>query len=42
MQQQDVKLRRTAAAAMMVVKRKNIVKMLGMTAGLAIKKTVSP
>ena len=39
MQQQDDRLRAKVAAAIRVVRRKNILKMLGTRAGLAIKKT---
>jgi hypothetical protein len=40
MQQQELRLRAMAVAAMMVDRRRNILKMLGSGAGLAIKKTV--
>ncbi len=40
MQQHDDRLRAKAAAEMRVVRRKNILKMLGTRASLAIKKTV--
>jgi hypothetical protein len=39
MQQQEDRLRAKAVAATMVVRRRNILKMLERTAGLAIKKT---
>jgi hypothetical protein len=40
MQQQEDKLRAKAVAATMVVRRRNMFKMLERTAGMAIKKTL--
>ncbi len=40
MQQQEARLRAQTAAAMMVVRRRNMSKMLGSDDGMAIKKTV--
>ena len=40
MQQQDDRLRAKVAAARIVVRRRNMLKMLGTRAGLAIKKTL--